>query len=421
MTPAQQLALQRLQQLRMTRRDRGDDGGGLAGLLGGAPASDVGPTSVPLDAEQGPAMGGGLLHQGPKMSTGGGITAPGKTHFFIRGRGPTIDFGPIFKPKSTGVDPMQGDPFQATSGVGGFFRRLLGDNSDELNAAWQKLRLERQLGLEDTAAARAAKAEELAAMQGFNQSESEKERAARAAEALAQRQFGAAENAADRLAREKLQASGFANDKTLFDLQNEANFLRDASQFNFGQALGKLRNEGNLAVAALRGLGSGREQGAEVFEPGKMYRDPKTGRMFQVVVDENTGRLNMVFADAGEKAGDELTADQRNLAAQRMAELKKAAAASEAGSPGTAMGGITSLLKGVTPDISDIITGRGINPAAPILKPLIDPMTAAGKDLFSRVKSGLSEFDEGPTQALERLAKAKEEELARKRAQKANQ
>lgn len=311
----------------MTRREKGDDGGGLAGLLGGAPAGDVGPTSVPLDAEQGPAMGGGLLHQGPKPSTGGGITAPGKTHFFIKGRGPTIDFGPIFKPKSTGVDPMQGDPFQATNGVGGFFRRLLGDNSDELNSEWQRLRLERQLGLEDTAAARAAKAEEMAAMQGFQQVESEKERAARAAEALAQRQFGAAENAADRQAREKLQASGFANDKTLFDMQNEAKFLQDASRFNFDQVLGEQRGKFGLAEAAIRGMGSGRDARMEAFEPGKMYSDPKTGRMFQVVVDENTGRLNMVFADAGEKAGSELTADQRNLAWSGMQRLKQAVAA----------------------------------------------------------------------------------------------
>ena len=96
-----------------------------------------------------------------------GVQMPpeGRTHFFIRGRGPTIDFGPILRPRSTGVSPTEGNAYEPTTGVGGFFRRLLGDNADELNASWANQRLMRQMGQEDMAAAQAFEMDKLAAQQ----------------------------------------------------------------------------------------------------------------------------------------------------------------------------------------------------------------------------------------------------------------
>lgn len=140
MTPALERALRRREALMNPRSDRGGGGAGLASLLGGGAPGDVGPTLEQAIPSQGPGLPG---------ATTGGITAPGKTHFFIRGRGPTIDFGPIFRPRSTGVNPMEGTPFQATTGVGGFFRRLLGDNSDELNDQWQQARINRGMQVAD--------------------------------------------------------------------------------------------------------------------------------------------------------------------------------------------------------------------------------------------------------------------------------
>lgn len=330
MTPAQEMYQRRLAALNQLKRS-GGDGGGLLGLLaGGAPLDAAGPTSVPLDAEQGPAMGGGLLHKGPSApaAAGRGITAPGKTHFFIKGRGPTIDFGPIFKPRSTGADPMQGDPFKATDGVGGFFRRLLGDNSDELNSEWQKMRMERSMNLSDKAEDRAAKAEELAATQGFTQGEN-----------VAQRNFTAAESAQDRMAREKLQESAFGHDKTMLDLNNEAGALRDSAKFNFESALADKRGGYDLAEAMARAT----PRGSQMKEAGKVYTD-ENGKEYSYYVGEND-RLIRYNLDGSEVPTEQGAPDDnaRNLVRQRVAALAADKEATELAKPATAMQGVGAI------------------------------------------------------------------------------
>lgn len=386
---AQELYQRRLAALRNPQQ-RGDASGLINMLAGGAPVDTTGPTSVPLDAEQGPAMGGGLLNKAGETATsrapmGGGITAPGKTHFFIKGRGPAIDFGPIFKPRSTGVNPMTGDPFEATSGVGGFFRRLLGDNSDELNAEWQKMRMERQMGLADKAEERLAKAEELAAVQGFQEKENAAQRtfiggesaADRAARlGITEKELASREKIADKewTTRASLATEAQKHDKSMAEAERSAQFLRDASQFGYQTALQKLRNEGDLNEVISRGIYSGsggaggRGERVESYEPGKLYVDPKTNRTFEIVVDQNSGRMSRVFTDTGEKAGDELTADQRNLALAGMQRLKQAEASSNPPvvplyggvrpKPISAQTGVQSTTSGYKPTASGLPTSQ---------------------------------------------------------------
>lgn len=410
---AQELYQRRLAALRNPQQ-RGDASGLINMLAGGAPVDTTGPTSVPLDAEQGPAMGGGLLNKAGETAAsrapmGGGITAPGKTHFFIKGRGPTIDFGPIFKPRSTGVNPMTGDPFEATSGVGGFFRRLLGDNSDELNAEWQKMRMERQMGLADKAEERLAKAEELAAMQGFQGKESAADRAARLG--ITEKELASRENIADKewTTRATLSSEAQKHDKYMAEAERSAQFLRDASRFGYETALQKLRNEGDLNEAISRGIYSGlggmggRGRGGSGGGSAKLDEpmQDEQGRWFRFYIDENNMMQKQYVQEPGEKADgkDALTADQRNMVNQAMASENLPDVISEINEPGFSFGAIGRELGGQAKEAL-----KGIYQRTPF--PLIG---AASRRFLGQIP------DSAP---LERLAKIKQAELDRKRAAK---
>lgn len=421
---AQELYQRRLAALRNPQQR--DNASGLINMLaGGAPVDTTGPMSVPLDAEQGPAMGGGLLNKAGETAASrapmGGITAPGKTHFFIKGRGPAIDFGPIFKPRSTGVNPMTGDPFEATSGVGGFFRRLLGDNSDELNAEWQKMRMERQMGLADKAEERLAKAEELAAVQGFQEKENAAQRtfiggesaADRAARlGITEKELASREKIADKewTTRASLASEAQKHDKSMAEAERSAQFLRDASQFGYQTALQKLRNEGDLNEVISRGIYSGyggvggRGRGGSGSGSAKMDEpmQDEQGRWFRFYIDENNMMQKQYVQEPGEKADgkDALTADQRNMVKQAMTSESLPDVVSEINEPGVSFGPIGRELGGQ---------------AKEALKGFYETMPARG--IASGVSSllGLRDLDSAP---LERLAKIKQAELDRKRAAK---
>jgi hypothetical protein len=357
---AQEMYQRRLAALRNPQQ-RGDASGLINMLAGGSPVDTTGPTSVPLDAEQGPAMGGGLLNKAGETGSrapmgGGGITAPGKTHFFIKGRGPTIDFGPIFKPRSTGVNPMTGDPFEATSGVGGFFRRLLGDNSDELNSEWQKMRMERQMGLADKAEERLARAEELAATQGFTQAEN-----------AAQRTFSGSESAADRASklgitekelatrerlakdewttRERLSGEAQKHDKNMAELAANENWFRDLAKMGHERNLLDMRNKGDIEEAITRGIFSGSGGGGarvQSEEAGKVYTD-KNGKKYSYYTGED-GRLIRYNLDDGQQPAPGGPDDNaRNLGRHRFNALDEASKAQELTKPVTALDGLKAV------------------------------------------------------------------------------
>ena len=418
---AQEMYQRRLAALRNPQQ-RGDASGLINMLAGGSPVDTTGPTSVPLDAEQGPAMGGGLLNKAGETGSrapvgGGGITAPGKTHFFIKGRGPTIDFGPIFKPRSTGVNPMTGDPFEATSGVGGFFRRLLGDNSDELNAEWQKMRMERQMGLADKAEERLARAEELAATQGFTQAENAAQRTFSGSESAAERAFrlGITEKelaTRERLAkdewttRERLAGEAQKHDKNLAEIAANENWFRDLAKMGHERNLLDMRNKGDIEEAITRGIfsgsgggGSDQMKGMKLDEP---FWDPKT-KSFRIFRQDENEKVRLDFVDSGENAdkkGD-LTADQRNMVSQATAMENLPGVVSELNEPSISFGAIGSELAQQAKE-----AGRGFYEMSPAR-------------LLGRGVNKLLGLENVPDSApLERLAKIKQAELDRKRAKK---
>lgn len=231
---------------------------------GGPPASMAG-AGVMID-EQGPTQAGGTL---------AGITAPGVSRDIIQSRfGPRIDLGPIFRPRSTGANPLTGDPFQATSGVGGFFRRLLGDNADELNAQWQQARIANQLAAQAKADDRAFELEKLkladqlvgtreAAGREFQAGESAKEREARTKEAEQKRVFDI----------------GQAGRREQFDLASEGKrstdkIISDAQQRQFDMQLQNLRGAQALEQLAQR------NQGPEFMPLSAPLVDVRSGRFY---------------------------------------------------------------------------------------------------------------------------------------------
>lgn len=100
-------------------------------------------TSVPITADQGPLQDGGNLGQQPMPNMQSGVV-PGRNRMSIgnSARG-NIDLGSFLsaRPNQDALSQLaqnplaQVDPYKATTGVGGFFRRLLGDDANERNEA----------------------------------------------------------------------------------------------------------------------------------------------------------------------------------------------------------------------------------------------------------------------------------------------
>lgn len=281
---------------------------------GGPPASMSGAGAM-ID-EQGPTQAGGTL---------AGITAPGVSRDIIQSRfGPRIDLGPILRPRSTGANPLTGDPFQATSGFGGFFRRLLGDNADELNAQWQQARIANQLAAQGKADERAFELEKLrladqlagtreAAGREFQAGESAKEREARTKDAEQKRVFDI----------------GQAGRREQFDLESEGRrstdkIISDAQQRQFDMQLQNLRGAQALEQLAQR------NQGPEFMPLSAPLIDVRSGQ-FYAPGDVFSGGPPVISGRVGEAAvggaapatQGGVTDDQRNAGREKMAALKQ--------------------------------------------------------------------------------------------------
>lgn len=232
-----------------------------------------GPPAVMLDSgytEQGPTQAGGTL---------AGITAPGRA---------TTILGPIFRPRSTGANPLTSDPFKETSGVGGFFRRLLGDNADELNAQWQQYRIASQLAAQNEASKRAFELEKInladqlagareaagreftkelqGQQQGFQMGQAINKEIADAADREAQQEFIKGQN---------LQRDIFA---TLRQESDNAQRMKEI-EAQGNTALDRTLLSGKDTVPDWKHLGEGVFRSPE----GSLNRiDPETGRMLQI-------------------------------------------------------------------------------------------------------------------------------------------
>ena len=133
MTRSEQLYLDRLRAIRAPKRAN-------IGLNAGAASATAG---APITADQGPLPDGSNLGQQPMPNRQSGIV-PGRNRMSIgnSARG-NIDLGSFLsaRPNQDAVNQLaqnplaQVDPYKATTGVGGFFRRLFGDDANERNEA----------------------------------------------------------------------------------------------------------------------------------------------------------------------------------------------------------------------------------------------------------------------------------------------
>lgn len=318
---------------------------------GGPPASMAG-AGVMID-EQGPTQAGGTL---------AGITAPGVSRDIIQSRyGPRIDLGPILRPRSTGANPLTGDPFQATSGVGGFFRRLLGDNADELNAQWQQARIANQLAAQGKAEERAFELEKLkladqlagareaagreftkelqGQQQGFMLGQAMNKEIADSADREAQREFVKGQN---------LQRDIFETLK-----QESAN----------AQRMKELEMTGNAALDKAL-LGGRTPAPSKWSQVGEMYVNPE-GQMMQFDLESNS-MVPVRMPNAAPAAAGTVTDDQRNAVREKTAALK-AGQAYFPDFPREEPKIEQWNIPGMTPPVSPQMTGiTGIAPAMPV-------------------------------------------------------
>ena len=136
MTRSEQLYLDRLRAIRAPKRASIGISGSAMGAAGAA-------AGTPIAPDQGPLPDGSNLGQQSVPSMQSGIV-PGRNRMSIgnSARG-NIDLGSFLsaRPNQDAVNQLaqnplaQVDPYKATTGVGGFFRRLFGDDANERNEA----------------------------------------------------------------------------------------------------------------------------------------------------------------------------------------------------------------------------------------------------------------------------------------------
>lgn len=136
MTRSEMMYLDRIRAIRAPKRASIGVSGSAAGA-GGAAAG------APITADQGPLPDGSNLGQQPMPNMQSGVV-PGRNRMSIgnSARG-NIDLGSFLsaRPNQDALNQLaqnplaQVDPYKATTGVGGFFRRLLGDDANERNEA----------------------------------------------------------------------------------------------------------------------------------------------------------------------------------------------------------------------------------------------------------------------------------------------
>lgn len=144
MTLSEQQFMDRLRAIRSPKASYGGKkGGGILGALLGLGGLSGLSGAIPVDAPQGPLPSGGNLNQGDP--TGGTFSGGPGTPALALGNPnrEQIKIGPFFKPRvdQEAAARLAQDPLapvqleKPTTGVGGFFRRMLGDDSNERNAA----------------------------------------------------------------------------------------------------------------------------------------------------------------------------------------------------------------------------------------------------------------------------------------------
>lgn len=370
-------------------------GGGAAGAAKGAVKGVAGVTP-----DQGAMPDGTLLAKAP----GRGITAPGRVPNIINNPyGPRIDFGPIFKPRSTGVDPLVGDPFKATDGVGGFFRRLLGDNADELNAQAQQQRIANQM------ADSAASAEQAAALARID-----REHQNRLSEIQAQ-QAGTRSQAelTHTQAMEQMKAKNLAEQNAEYN-RNLAAYndpVVAANQTQLDADLRTQRSQAELAKTQAQTEEANRSKTSRYQPIGKtgVIQDTQTGDVHH---PDDFGNYPTLMNRASTPAAGGVSDETRQQVKQRADELSQQNAIEDRGS---AFGQASTILKEIAmpPQVAQIfpLPTLAVNAA----QPLIDKGLSSVKSLFDKGPN----LSINPNQALSEKQQAELAAAQKRREQRA--
>jgi hypothetical protein len=361
MTLGEMLRFERLKAIRAPRRASIGIGGGSA--TAGAP--------VPITADQGPLPDGGNLGQQPMPNMQSGIV-PGRNRMSIgnSARG-NIDLGSFLsaRPNQDALNQLaqnplaQVDPYKATTGVGGFFRRLLGDDANERNemAAGQRGQMLAQKWLMD---------QRNQGQMGLIDKEHQyaMERVKAQIEADNTRQATADQTALQRLRLQDQNNIGVEGMRAVNDLIAKS---QDQSFLGRQNALNRdvtMRGQDLTSEAAgLRALLSQRSIPDKVILPeGSVYLNG------QAYVPDENGKLQLFTGELGSGGFDPAAASPRSreLTAAKAAqnEIEKLQ------QPGTVLGGIGTAAS----DVGSAI-GGAVGKAAPFVG-AITGLSALGEE-----------------------------------------
>ncbi len=372
MTTTQQIYLDRLRAIRAPQQTASAgrrSGGGILQSLFGLGGSQAAP--APVTADQGPLPSGGNLYEGDP--TGGTFSGGAGVPALALGNPnrEQIKIGPFFRPR---VDPVAAqalarDPLapvqleKPTTGVGGFFRRMLGDNANERNAALAEqqgqLRLQKWLMDQQTQG-------QMGVLDKQHQYAMERVKAQ--IEADAARQATADQTALQRVRLQDQNNIGVEGMRAVNDL------IAKSQDQSFRARQGALERDVTMRgqdltseAAALRAALSQRSIPDKVILPeGSVYLNG------QAYVPDENGKLQLFTGELGSGGFDPAAASARTR------ELTAAKAAQNEienlQQPGTVLGGIGT----VASDIGSAI-GGAVGKAAPYV-PGLSGLSALGEE-----------------------------------------
>jgi hypothetical protein len=366
MTTTQQIYLDRLRAIRAPKRASIGISGSVAGAAG-AP--------VPITADQGPLPDGGNLGQQPMPNMQSGIV-PGRNRMSIgnSARG-NIDLGSFLsaRPNQDAINQLaqnplaQVDPYKATTGVGGFFRRLLGDDANERNemAAGQRGQMLAQKWLMD---------QRNQGQMGLIDKEHQyaMERAKAQIEADNARQTNADQTALQRLRLQDQNNLGLEGMRAVNDL------IGKSQDQSFRARQGALERDVTMRgqdltseVGLWRNLAMQRDpRNNDVIPPGGMRLGDK------IYLPDDNGNMREFTGGVPAQGGGLDPAALANVAAKFQA-VDKQNAISAASQPPTVLGGAVEAIKDVPQMYNQAAIGLAKDAmSSPLMQQMTAPLTA---------------------------------------------
>jgi len=381
MTRSEMLFLDRMRAIRAPKRASIGIGGGSAAGAAGAAAG------APITADQGPLPDGGNLGQQPMPNMQSGIV-PGRNRMSIgnSARG-NIDLGSFLsaRPNQDAINQLsqnplaQVDPYKATTGVGGFFRRLLGDDANERNemAAGQRGQMLAQKWLMD---------QRNQGQMGLLDKEHQyaMERTKAQIEADNTRQANADQTALQRVRLEDQNNLGLEGMRAVNDLigkSQDQSFLGRQNALNRDVTMRgqDLTSENNLLRYTLNQRNA--PTGYKAINE-RLIQDNATSALFNF--DPDTGTMTPVGLGSAQQGGLDPAALAKVQEGFQAANQQNLAA--EANRPPTALGGLTELATDIPQMYNQAAMGLAkdvynSSPVQQMVAPMMAPINSASEAL----------------------------------------